>query len=294
MHFCGTDLDVSIQPPRAFERQIDRKFRTIMDEIVSFGLCGDATDRSIQWMSTERRTDEKTKRMRYWICVTDSKYANINCLPSPSTSSDKTNRSASASASRDPLMPSNPSILAGVTVTALTASGILAFDQLRKLFTQSNNVAQPPAILSVPSNVRFEPFLTMLSPLVQLYVPSGRPARLMASVTKIMPSGCAAYAILTVVGCRCMPSAMTPKKGVCVEGWPRMPKTPGFLCGYSCRCFLIRSLCMSNAEDDIAFYHIWDYRGHVSDFRSGRQFFDVGQIVNTVTSFEIGERCGRL
>ncbi|KAG9859373.1 hypothetical protein KCU98_g49, partial [Aureobasidium melanogenum] len=178
MHFCGTDLDVSIQPPRAFERQIaqgpsrpqekDRKFRTIMDEIVSFGLCGDATDRSIQWMSTERRTDEKTKRMRYWICVTDSKYANINCLPSPSTSSDKTNRSASASASRDPLMPSNPSILAGVTVTALTASGILAFDQLRKLFTQSNNVAQPPAILSVPSNVRFEPFLTMLSPLVQL------------------------------------------------------------------------------------------------------------------------------
>ncbi|KAG9859194.1 hypothetical protein KCU68_g50, partial [Aureobasidium melanogenum] len=73
-----------------------------------------------------------------------------------------------------------------------------------------------------------------------------------------------------------------------------MPKTPGFLwcSGFIAlnRCVIIFAPAATAADASSYVASVC----HVSDFRSGRQFFDVGQIVNTVTSFEIGERCGRL
>lgn len=143
------------------------------------------------------------------------------------TSSVKMVRSASAPGTSVPLMPSSPNILAGVAVTALRAEGTPALDHWRKLLTHSrsvielldrqslirNGATRPsrdaprrrskamfrfvsathlPAIVSEFSSLSVEPVFTMLhvfSPLVHGYAPSGRPARCMASVTRMNPSG---------------------------------------------------------------------------------------------------------
>lgn len=106
--------------------------------------------------------------------------------PFSSTCSSMITRSASASPSSVPLVPLNPSIAAGVDVTAFKACGIVAPDQFRKFVTHSISVmelslisysyfielklcfacAYLPAILSLPSNTRCAPFLIILSPLV--------------------------------------------------------------------------------------------------------------------------------
>ena len=112
----------------------------------------------------------------------------------PSIVSSRITRSASIPAFSPPFRSTtpSPSIFAGVLVTQQSASATEQLVHFLKLLTQSMSSIALPAIRPLASRVRCGPFLMIRSPFVQLYMPSAQPASCIASVTNMVPDGCAA------------------------------------------------------------------------------------------------------
>lgn len=130
------------------------------------------------------------------------------CRTSPS--SFRTTKSASRPTSSFPL-PVSPIISATFSVTHLTASANVQPLHLFRFRTHSSKPIQLPINVSVPSIMTTLPFFRCACGICACpgCTPSGSPASSIESVMRTHLSGFARYAVVSVAGCRWMPSAMT-------------------------------------------------------------------------------------